>query len=294
MSTGSAIASPAAPTRGCTEPDSSTSENAPRFGETRPQHHLAMDGLEQRVAEGVDDRSRDEHGRHVDDRHRRRERAADHDAGPVDDRVGGPAQRTVHLALQIGRRHRRAPRHPSAPHQQGGPPGSTMTWASDPALPWAPCSGRPRTTTADSTVTSTTRVMKLSTWRASPIQRSPAASALAGGVEHDGQPGQVLQVLAERERLPRRRSGGRHRARGEVDGTRATRHRTILGASISSGAAASTRRTSCSSTRHTSRVGVLIRSRTRVSPASSTIPADNRTGSITTARAVDAPGCDDA
>ena len=39
---------------------------------------------------------------------------------------------------------------------------------------------------------------------------------------------------------------------------------------------------SCSSTRHTSRLGVLMRSRTSTSPFPSTMPAESRTGSTTT------------
>ena len=79
-------------------------------------------GLEQRVAERVDDRTGDEHGRHVDDRHRRGDRPADHDPGPIDDRVGRSPQRAVHLPFEIGRRHqRREASGASAPARR--PPG---------------------------------------------------------------------------------------------------------------------------------------------------------------------------
>ena len=100
----------AAATSGWTGSVSSIEREIGEVGEPRPQHHLAVDRFDQRIAERVHDRAGDEHGRHVDDRQRAGDRPAEQDPGAIDDRVGRPPQRPVHLAFEIGGRchHREA------------------------------------------------------------------------------------------------------------------------------------------------------------------------------------------
>jgi hypothetical protein len=70
-------------------------------------------------------------------------------------------------------------RQPRLPQPHGPPPGTTTTWPTCPALPCAPSSSRPSTTSPPPTPVETTMARKLEHPAAAPFQPSPSASALA-------------------------------------------------------------------------------------------------------------------
>ncbi len=174
-------------------------------------------------------------------------------------------------------------RHPRAPHQHGRPSMSTVMCASDPKLPCAPEKRTPSTMHAESRVASAISKTKLGVVIASPTRRS-ASTAAAPAVAMMTRRSVSSSRCSRNGKLfhPGTYGGDTVPACSSTGPTQLTP--TAENGGTDSRAAALTRRTRRSSARHTSRDGIVTRSRTCIVPSGPTRAAASREGSTTTAR----------